>query len=124
VITIQNGAGTTVMSRPGFEVTILNWNTPPGQPVRVTEAEIEHWLAVLTSKPGQNGGVPGLRNVVIGECGIIGFNCPNLPSIPTGTGESDAFQIIIQSTHFGTGRGHSPNGGGGGGSGPSGGTAP
>ena len=72
IITIHNGAGTTVLSRPGFEVTILNWNTPPGQPERVTTAEIDRLLALLTSKPGQNGGVPGLHAVTIGQCGIVG----------------------------------------------------
>lgn len=106
VITIHNGAGTVVISRPGFEVTILNWNTPPGEPVRVSATEIAYYLQLLTSKPGQNGGVPGLTNVRIGECGVLGLrsnNCPDTPWIPTDTGKSDAFQLIIQATQQGTG---------------------
>jgi hypothetical protein len=114
VITIHNGAGTTVIDRPGFVVTILNWNTPPGEPERVTEAEIAHFLQILTSGPGQNGGVGGLHNVLIGECGsgpaqpgvgaLHGNNCPGTPWVPTDTGESDAFQLIIQATQRGTGQ--------------------
>jgi hypothetical protein len=114
VITIHNGAGTTVIDRPGFVVTILNWNTPPGEPERVAEAEIAHYLQLLTSGPGQNGGVRGLRNVLIGECGsgqaqsgvgaLHGNNCPGTPWVPTDTAESDAFQLIIQATQRGTGQ--------------------
>jgi hypothetical protein len=105
VITIHNGGGTIVISRPGFAVTILNWNTPPGEPERVTETEIAHYLRLLTSSTGQNGGVPGLKHVAIGECGVLGlrsYNCPGTPWIPTDTGESDAFQLIIQATQQGT----------------------
>jgi hypothetical protein len=106
VITVQNGAGTVTISRPGFEVTISNWNTPPGQPARVTAEEIAYFLELLTSKLGQNGGVAGLTNVHIGECGTAGRpgnNCINPPWTNTGAGESDAFQLIIQATQFGTG---------------------
>lgn len=116
VITIHNGAGTVVIDRPGFEVTIANWNTPPGEPQRVSAAEIAHFLALLTSKPGQNGGVPGLHTVQIGACGVIGqhsTNCPDTPWNPTDSGESDAFQLIIQATQLGTGRTQSTRGGGG-----------
>lgn len=106
IITIHNGAGTTVLNRPGFEVTVLSWNTPPGQPERVTLAEIDHLLALLTSKPGQNGGVPGLHTVTIGACGVLGLpsnNCPDTPWLPTDTGLNNANQIITQGTQFGTG---------------------
>jgi hypothetical protein len=34
--TITNAGGTIVVTRPGFVVTITNWNTPPGQPLPVT----------------------------------------------------------------------------------------
>lgn len=105
IVTIHNGAGTTILSRPGFEVTVLSWNRPPGQPERVTLTEIDHLLALLTSKPGQNGGVPGLHTVDIGECGILGLrsnNCPDTPWVPTDTGLNGANQIITQGTQFGT----------------------
>jgi len=66
----------------------------------------------LTSSTGQNGGVPGLKNVAIGECGVLGLhgsnNCPGMPWIPTDTGESDAFQLIIQATQQGTGMSQRP----------------
>ncbi len=117
IITIHNGAGTTVLSRPGFEVTVLSWTTPPGQPERVTLAEIDHLVALLTSKPGQNGGVPGLHTVEIGECGVLGLrsnNCPDTPWVPTDTGFNNANQIITQGTQQGTGttvtRGTRPHG--------------
>lgn len=105
IVTIHNAAGTTVLSRPGFEVTILSWTTPPGQPERVTVAESDRLLALLTSKPGQNGGVPGLRSVTVAECGLVGAksnNCPGTPWLPTDTGFNDAGQIITQATQFGT----------------------
>jgi len=106
IITIHNGAGTTVLNRPGFEVTVLSWNTPPGQPERVTLAEIDHLLALLTSKPWEYGGVLGLHTVDIGACGVLGLrsnNCPNTPWVPTDTGLNNANQIITQGTQFGTG---------------------
>jgi len=104
--TVHNAGGTMILSRAGYEVTILSWTTPPGQPVRVTVAEIDRLLALLTSKPGQNGGVPGLHTVTIGECGLLGTqstNCPNTTWLPTDTGFNDAGQIITQGTQFGTG---------------------
>ncbi len=111
-ITIHNAAGTVTISRPGFEVTILNWNTAPGDPVRVTADEIAHDLVLLTSKPGQNGGVRGLKTVVINDCGtgtsgtagVQGQDCPSSPWIRTDAGESDAFQTILQATQQATGR--------------------
>src|ERR1700733_14479046 len=44
VMTIHNGAGTVTISRPGFFVTILNWNSPPSEPQRVTAEEIAYFL--------------------------------------------------------------------------------
>jgi hypothetical protein len=103
-ITISNGGGTIVVTRPGFVVTITNWNTPPGQPVRVTAAEIEHYIKYLSSKFGQNGGIAGLNNIQLAECGTPTTKaCPEPPWLPTDTGENDAFQVIIQSTQHATG---------------------
>src|SRR6266581_4435927 len=45
ILTITNGGGTIVVTRPGFVVTIMNWNTPPGQPVRVTAAQVIHYMS-------------------------------------------------------------------------------
>jgi FecR protein len=106
VMTITNGAGTVTISRPDFFVTVLNWNTPPSSPQRVTADEIAYYLRLLTSKPGQDAGVPGLTNVTIGECGLgtrSSFNCPPAPWNSTGTAESNAFETVIQATQRATG---------------------
>jgi hypothetical protein len=105
IMTIHNGAGTVTISRPDFFVTILNWNSPPSEPQRVTAEEIAYYLKIMRSLPGQDAGVPGLTNVTIGECGIgtlPSFNCPATPWNPTGSAESNAFQTIIQGTQRGT----------------------
>lgn len=103
-ITIQNRGGTIIVTRPGIVVTITNWNTPPGQPVRVTADEIRHYIRLLSSKFGQNGGVGGLKSVQY-ACGTPTTQaCPEPPWLPTSTGENDAFQIIIQSTQRATGQ--------------------
>jgi hypothetical protein len=105
VMTIHNGAGTVTISRPGFFVTILNWNSPPSEPQRVTAEEIAYFLKLLTSRPGENGGVPGLTNVTIGACGVgtlPSHNCPTTPWNQTGSAESNAFQTVIQGTQRGT----------------------
>jgi hypothetical protein len=71
----------------------------------VTLAEIDRLLALLTSKPGQNGGVPGLHTVTLGACGVLGLrsnNCPTVPWVPTDSGLNDANQISTQGTQFGT----------------------
>ena len=105
IITITNGAGTATLSRPGFFVTIANWNSPPSDPLRITQDEIAYYLRLLTSKPGQNGGVPGLTNVTIGECGLglwPSRNCPPTPWNQTGSAESNAFQTQIQATQRAT----------------------
>jgi hypothetical protein len=104
-ITISNGGGTILITRPGFVVTITNWNTPPGQPVRVTAAEIMHYIRFLSSKFGQNGGIGGLSNIRFAECGTATSQaCPEPPWLSTSTGENDAFQVIIQATQHATGQ--------------------
>ncbi len=105
IITITNGAGTVTISRPDFFVVIPNWNTAPYQPERIKHEDNDYYLRLLTSQPGQNGGVPGLTDVTIGECGLgprPSFNCPTTPWNTTGTAESNAFQTVIQGTQFGT----------------------
>jgi FecR protein len=105
-ITISNGGGTIVVTRPGFVVTILNWNTPPGQPVKVTANQVVHYIEYLSSKSGQNGGVAGLNNgniFALGGCGTATtVPCPYPPWLPTDTGVNDATQIILQSTQLAT----------------------
>lgn len=103
-MTITNGAG-TIGTRPGFIVTIMNWNTPPGQPARITNERVIHYIEYLSSKFTQDGGVPGLKHLDTADfaCGTYSTTpCPKPPWLPTNTGENDALQIIIQSTQRAT----------------------
>jgi hypothetical protein len=102
-LTLTNAAGTTVVTRPGFTVTIANWHTPPGPPTQVSATEIERNIKNLSSKLGQNGGVPGLKHLATANLNCATHsasmsNCPNLPS----AGENAATQIILQSTQRAT----------------------
>jgi hypothetical protein len=105
ILTITNGGGTIVVTRSGFVVTIMNWNTPPGQPERITNERVIHYIEYLSSKFTQDGGVPGLKQLDTANfaCGTYSTTpCPKPPWLPTNTGENDALQIIIQSTQRGT----------------------
>jgi hypothetical protein len=104
-ITLTNGAGTTVVTRPGFTATIANWHTPPGQPTQVTADEIHRNIAKLSSKFGQNGGVPGLKSLATAKlsCGTASLApCPGSPWLSNNTGDNAATQIITQSTQRAT----------------------
>jgi hypothetical protein len=104
-ITITNGGGTIVVARPGFVVTIANWNTPPGQPLPVTAEQVISYIEYLSSKFGQNGGVAGLNGLATAgfACGTNATPaCPQAPWLPSNTGENDATQIIIQGTQLGS----------------------
>jgi hypothetical protein len=92
---IQNGAGTT-NTIAGFMVNIPNWNTPPGPPFPIPPDLALHNITILSSKFGQNGGVPGLNNLNTADLQ------PPSAWLPTNTGESDALQIIIESTQRAT----------------------
>ncbi len=105
VLTIHNDAGTLVVQRPGYTVTVSSRSSLPSEPVRVSAAETAHDLQLLTSKPGQNGGVPGLKHVTVGVCGNDprqGAVCPNPPWINTGSGAAVGFGIIKQATDHAT----------------------
>jgi hypothetical protein len=93
-LTITNGGGTMVVTRPGFVVTIANWNTLPGQPTRVAETQVNRDIKYLSSRPGQNGGVPRLKSLAT-------TNNPERSWLPTDTGENNA-SSIIQSTQRAT----------------------
>jgi hypothetical protein len=105
-LTIVNGGGSIVVYQPGFVVTITNWNTPPGQPARVTAEQVIHYIEYLSSKFGQNGGVPGLTNgniIGLGGCGTASTPpCPQPPWLPTETGVNDATELIFHSTQQAT----------------------
>ncbi len=105
IVTITNGGGSIVVYRPGFVVTVLNWNTPPGQPERITNERVIHYIEYLSSKFAQDGGVPGLKHLDTADfaCGTYSTTpCPKPPWLPTNSGENDALQIIIQSTQRAT----------------------
>jgi hypothetical protein len=107
VMKIHNGAGTFTINRAGFTVTVADWNTPPSPFVRVSGEQTTFNLNLLTSKPGQDGGVSGLKTVGIGDCGIgalPGTSCPAPPWNPTYGGQNDASGIITQATQLGTAR--------------------
>lgn len=55
-LTVTSLAGTEIIRRPGFEVTVAGAGQPPSAPFRVTQAELEAMNRVLTSKAGQSGG--------------------------------------------------------------------
>jgi hypothetical protein len=57
-------AGKTVVTRPGFTVTIANWKTPPGEPTLIAATQVDRNIKKLSSKFGQNGGVAGLKSGV------------------------------------------------------------
>jgi hypothetical protein len=104
-ITITNAGGSTVITRSGFVVTVANWSTPPGQPAQVTADQVIHYIEFLSSKFGQNGGVPGLNDLSTASftCGTAGTpSCPQPPWLPTDTGVNDATEIILHSTQQAT----------------------
>ena len=74
--------------------------------MRVTAAQVIHYIEYLSSKFGQNGGVGGLNNgnvIELAGCGTAStLPCPQPPWLPTNGGEDDALQIIIQSTQRAT----------------------
>jgi hypothetical protein len=103
--TVTNGTGSVVISRPGFMVTVLDWNALLGQPERVREERVIELIEYLSSKFGQNGGVPGLKTIDTANfaCGTFpALPCPQPPWLPTNAGEDIALQIIIQSTQRAT----------------------
>jgi hypothetical protein len=94
-LTIQNGRGTIVLTRPGFMVTIADWNAPLGPAVPVTEDRIIHHQKILSSVDGQTGGGPPINGLPTTGPQPTWWS-------PTNTGENDALQIIIQSTQRAT----------------------
>jgi FecR protein len=103
-ITIQNGGGDFSLWRPDFGASIPNWNTLAIDLGRIPQSTIAYYIALLTSKNGQNGGVPGFNTANIGHCGFgaaQGSNCPQTVWTPTTGGEYDANQILGNATNLG-----------------------
>jgi FecR protein len=98
---LTNAAGTTVVTQPGYTVMIANWKSPPGQPMRVTAAEVDRNIKKLSSKFGQNGGVAGLKRLATVKLSCATHSTSACPELPP-AGENDATQIIMQSTQRAT----------------------
>src|SRR5262249_29983266 len=97
---ITNGSGTTDIRRAGFAVSVADWASYPSEPQRVTQSEINYYLALLTSKGGQTGGARSLPTEArvsefgIGQ-GLLGLDTRPLQQQTTNV-ESLAFDIIVQ----------------------------
>jgi hypothetical protein len=102
-ITLTNAAGTTVVTQPGYTVRVADRKSAPGQPMRVTADEVDRNIKKLSSKFGQDGGVKGLKRIDTAglNCAThAASTCPQTPGLSAG--ESDAAQIIMQSTQRAT----------------------
>jgi hypothetical protein len=107
IITIHNEAGTFVLRRSDFKVLIPNAHVLPSEAIRVGGDETAYYQQYIMSKRGEYGGVLGLKAANLGHC-VIGLvssaNCPQTPWMPTDGGELDAFQLLNNANHFGTGQ--------------------
>jgi hypothetical protein len=111
IIKIVNGAGTFLLTRSDFGALITNWNTLIQDLGRIPTAEVAFYQAHTTSTPGQNGGVLGFTGANIGHCGlgsVQSANCPQVPWMPSESGELDAWQILGNATNFGAGQNNPP----------------
>jgi hypothetical protein len=100
-ITLTNAAGTTVVTQPGYTVMVADRKSPPGQPMRVTAAEVDRNIKKLSSKFGQDGGVKGLKHIATARLNCATYATSACPE-PLSAGENDAAQIIMQSTQRAT----------------------
>ena len=100
---VNNRCGSVAIRRPDFAVTVMDQGTCPSKDLeRASQAEINYYLALLTSKPGQTGGAyvaPSEKQV--DEFGIgQSYGPDTLPIQPQTTNiESQAFDIIVQAQH-------------------------
>jgi hypothetical protein len=76
-ITVTNACGTVVIRRTGFAVTVPDPTTCPTEPERVGQPEINRYLTLLTSKPGQTGGAVSIPSDAL----IRQFGIGQLPGI-------------------------------------------
>src|SRR6202142_2290049 len=104
IIKIVNGAGTFLLTRSDFGALIQGWNTPIQDLGRIPLGDVAFFQAYAMSKFNENAGVPGFTGANIGHCGIgsvQGTNCPQVPWMPSETGQLDASQILGNATNFG-----------------------
>jgi FecR protein len=101
-----NGCGTAVVRRTGFAITVADWNSCPAEPERVTEAEINKYLRLLTSKSGQKGGASSVPTEALMEqygVGQVTGLGPDTPPVQQQTthAENAAFDLVVQATQKG-----------------------
>ena len=102
-----NGCGTAVVRRTGFAISVADWNSCPAEPERVTEAEINKYLRLLTSKAGQKGGATSVPTEALmdqyGVGQVTGLG-PDTPPVQQQTthAEDAAFDLVVQATQKGT----------------------
>src|ERR1700719_1550575 len=111
IIKIVNGAGTFLLTRSDFGVLIQGWNTPIQDLGRIPPGDVAFYQAYAMSKFNENGGVPGFNGANIGHCGIgsvQGNNCPQVPWMPSDSGQLDATQILGNATNFGPSQNNPP----------------
>jgi len=99
---VNNRCGSVAIRRPDFALTVMDQNTcSPEGLQRASQTEINYYLALLTSKPGQTGGahvIPSKKQV--DQFGIGQSYPDTLPIQPQTTNiESQAFDIIVQAQH-------------------------
>jgi FecR protein len=100
---VNNRCGSVAIRRPDFAVTLMDANICRSEELeRASQAEINYYLALLTSKPGQTGGarvIPSEKQV--DQFGIGQSYGPDTPPIQPQTMniESQVFDIIVQAQH-------------------------
>lgn len=102
-----NGCGTAVVRRTGFAITVADWSSCPAEPERVSEAEINKYLRLLTSKSGQKGGATSIPTEAlmdqygVGQVTGLGPETPPVQQLTTHA-ENTAFDLVVQATQKGT----------------------
>lgn len=102
-LSVTNGGGTNTIRRPGFAVTITDWNRPPVEPARVSQPEINTYLTHLTSQHGQRGGSAAppsealLNEFGVGQFGGFGPSSQPIQQQTTHV-ENIIFDTIVQAT--------------------------
>jgi FecR protein len=107
IIKIVNGTGTFLITRSDFGALIKGWNAVIQDLGRIPTSEVAFYQAHTTSTFGEDGGVPGFKGANIGHCGLGSLqsaNCPQVPWMPSDSGELDASQILGNATNFGAGQ--------------------
>lgn len=106
ILTVSNGAGSTTIRRSGFAVSVASWTAPATEPERVSQSETNYYLALLTSKPGQKGGIgsiPAESDVSPFDIGTGTAGLYNQPIQQQTTSiDNLVFDIVVQATQKGT----------------------